>query len=113
MLRVVEWPAAVHGGEVVPDDEIAHAPAMAVDEARLGGVLGEIAQQQPSFGHWPVDDLRSVRGEIERMPAGARVAADKWMHGAFQPLLLGGRPLEAERLARIGDRVVLAQPFEL
>src|SRR5207237_9107104 len=45
MLRIVERPAAVHRGEVVPDDEIAHAPAMAVDEARLGGVLGEIAQQ--------------------------------------------------------------------
>jgi len=29
----------VHGGAVVPDDEIVRLPLVAVDESRLGGVL--------------------------------------------------------------------------
>src|SRR5581483_9800472 len=103
VLRVVERPAAVHGREVVPDDEITDAPAVAVDEARLGGMLGEVAQQQPAFGHRPADDVRGMRGEVQRTPPGAPIGAYEGMHGAFELLLLGGRPLEAERLARVGD----------
>src|SRR4030095_2868225 len=83
VARVVVGEAAVHGRAVVPDDEVAHAPRVAVDELALGSVLDEIAQQQPPLGYPPVHDARGVRGHVERAAARARDRADERMHGAL------------------------------
>ena len=60
VLRILERRRAVHGAAVVPDDEITDTPVVAVDEVALLGVLDEIAQQQASLGHGPVDDARRM-----------------------------------------------------
>jgi hypothetical protein len=50
VLPVVERTSAVHRGAIVPDHEVTDPPGMAVDELRLGRVLRQIAQEQPSLG---------------------------------------------------------------
>src|SRR5712664_4342574 len=73
MSRVVEGAAAMHRGAVVPDHEVADAPAVPIDELRLCRVLDQVAKEQPSFGDRPADDLRRVRGEVGRSAPRARV----------------------------------------
>src|SRR5260370_37218881 len=46
---VVEVQAAVHGAAVVPDHQVLHSPAMAVDELTLRGVLGQLFQELLRF----------------------------------------------------------------
>ena len=41
-LGFIVWPAAMHGASIVPDHQIAPLPAMAVDEALLRGMGGEV-----------------------------------------------------------------------
>ena len=110
MPGVVEGPRAVHGGAVVPDDEVAEAPRVAVHELRLGRVLDQVPQEEPALGHRPVDDPRRVRGDVERPAAGARDGADERMDGALQVLRLVRGELEPQGLARVRDRVVGAEP---
>src|SRR5437899_3214995 len=45
-LGGVERPRPMHGAAVVPDHQVALAPAMSVDELPLGGVLHQLHQQQ-------------------------------------------------------------------
>src|SRR4029077_6527834 len=73
MFAVVERSPAMHRGTVVPDHQIAHSPLVAIDELRLGCMLDQIAQQQPSLGHRPVDDARRMRGEVKRLASSTRV----------------------------------------
>ena len=70
---VVERPGAMHGAAIVPDHEIMRPPDVAIEELRLRGMVGQVAQQQPALRHRPVDDMGRVRGEIEGAAAGARV----------------------------------------
>src|SRR5262245_21109681 len=63
-LPLVVAPAAMHGLAVVPHDEVVELPLVRVDEARLRGVLGEIAQQDARIGHRHADDPAGVRGQI-------------------------------------------------
>src|SRR5213594_4145093 len=94
-------------GAVVPDDEIADAPGVTVDELRLGRGLHQIAEEQPSLRGGPVDDPRLVRRQIERAPERAREGSDdERMDRALQVVLLVGRELEPENqvhsLMRLG-----------
>ena len=75
-------------------------------------MLDQLAQQQPALGHRPVDDPRGVRGEVERPPVRARDRAHQRVDRALERVLLVLRELEAEGLARVGDRVVHAQALE-
>src|SRR5260370_7662997 len=47
IARVVERARPVHGGPVVPDHEIAHAPLVPVHEARLRRGLDQLAPDEP------------------------------------------------------------------
>src|ERR1700704_1132621 len=60
-LRLVVAADAVHGLAVVPHHEVMQRPFMDVDECRLCGVLGEIAQQAPRFGHAHAFDGAGMR----------------------------------------------------
>ena len=75
-LALVVAAAAMHGLAVVPHDEVVELPFVDVDEARLGGVLGEIAQNDAGFGHRQAKNGAGVRREIERFPPRDGVRAD-------------------------------------
>src|SRR3989442_2533205 len=47
LVRPVVAGAAVHRRALVPDQDIADAPAVVVDEALLGRVSGELIDQRP------------------------------------------------------------------
>src|SRR5258705_13634688 len=47
---------AMHSRTVVPNDEVAGAPFMSVDEFRLRGVLHQLTQEQSPFGHRPINN---------------------------------------------------------
>src|SRR5262245_54024241 len=98
-LLVLEGARAMHRGPVVPDHQIADAPGVAIDELPLGGVLDEIAEQEPPFGQRPPDDAGGVRGHIERAAARARERAHQGVDRALQLLLLALGELEAQGLA--------------
>src|SRR5689334_1135346 len=57
-MRLIVWATAMHGAAIVPDHEIADAPAMAIDELGLCRVRVEIPQQQTAFSDWPADNVR-------------------------------------------------------
>src|SRR5262245_34938703 len=63
VLLVLEGARAMHRGPVVPDHQIADAPGLSIDELPLGGVLDEIAEQEPPLGQRPPDDAGGVRGQ--------------------------------------------------
>ena len=52
-LRLIVRPTAMHRAAIVPDDQIADPPLMAVDELALRRVRIQIPQQQAPFGHRP------------------------------------------------------------
>src|SRR5207249_585161 len=60
VLRVVVGEAAVHCRAVVPDNEVADLPGVAVAELGLGGVLYQVAEEEAAVGQGPVNDLRGV-----------------------------------------------------
>jgi hypothetical protein len=51
----------VQGWTVIPHQQIVRAPFVHVNELRLGGVLGEIAQQQPRLGGRHANDAADMR----------------------------------------------------
>src|SRR5690606_2550244 len=65
MAQVVEVGATVHGAAVVPDDEVADAPAMGVDEPRLGGEGHQAVHQRPTLGIVHAEDAADVRREVQ------------------------------------------------
>jgi len=76
------------------------------DERAQGGVLDEVAEQQPPLGDRPVDDPRGVRGDVERRAIRAREGAHQRMDRALERLLFVRRELETEHLSRVGDGVL-------
>src|SRR5215813_2076007 len=64
-----ERAGAVHGLAVVPHDEVADPPLVRIDELALGGVLGQVAQEQPRLRQRPAQDRARVRGQVERFAA--------------------------------------------
>src|SRR4051812_7137989 len=65
MRGIVESGAPMHGREVVPDDEIAGAPFVAVDEVRLRRLRHEVPDQQSAFGDRPLHHLESMRSDVD------------------------------------------------
>ena len=110
--RVVERARPVHGGAVVPNQEVPFAPRVPVHQRRPGRVLHEVAQQEPAVRHRPVEDARRVRGKVEGAPPGARVLQHQRLERPLEPVALVVRELEAERHARVRDRMVHAQAPE-
>ena len=87
-------------------------PDVAIEELRLRGMVGQVAQQQPALRHLPVDDMLGVRGEIKGAAAGARDGTHQRMDGALQLILLVCAEVEAEHVTRIDDGMIDAQPFD-
>src|SRR6185312_10233904 len=111
---VVIGPAAMHGAAVVPHDQIADAPAVPIDEARLSGEGDELLDQPAPFLDRPADDVRSVRGEIERLAAGAGMAAhDQLRHRRQLAADLLVELGEADERARAEDAVLGDEAVEL
>ena len=71
--------SAVHEAAVVPHDEIARLPAVAIDEARVGGMRQQLGQQRaPLVNRQPLN-MRGVVTEIEPLAAGFRMGPDQRM----------------------------------
>ena len=85
--HLVELGRAVLGAAVVPEDGVAHAPAMPVDEVVARRPLLEMADQVPALGLGEPLDLAGPPADVERGPARARVLArDRMPHvGARWP----------------------------
>src|SRR3954451_23924563 len=82
-LGLVERPAAMNRAAIVPDHEIADPPAVAVDEFGLCRVLDQLADQQHAVRHRPADDMRGMRGEIQRLAPGTWPGAWTATHEAL------------------------------
>jgi EAL domain-containing protein (putative c-di-GMP-specific phosphodiesterase class I) len=50
---------------IVPDHQVAHAPAVDVDELRLRGEFDQLLDQPASLLDGPADDVRCMRGEVQ------------------------------------------------
>src|SRR6478752_7024719 len=68
-LRLVVAAHAMHGLAVVPHHEVMQRPFVDVDELRLRGVLGEVAQQYARFRDAHASDGAGMRGQIQRLAA--------------------------------------------
>src|SRR5262249_16051653 len=91
----------VHGAAIVPDEDIALLPAMAVLEARLGCVRDELVEKRIALAPLEPDDLLDAVGiEVERFLARLGVGAHDGMDGARHGRRLGLRQgLDARPLA--------------
>src|SRR4051794_16522568 len=102
----VEMPSAMHCATIVPDQQIALAPVVAIDELAPRRVLDQLAQQQPSIRQGPANDLRGVRGDIERLAPGPRMRAHDPLRHRRQHVLLAEQQIdEAELRPRPRDVV--------
>src|SRR5438445_1059933 len=92
LVRPVVAGAAVHRRALVPDQHIADAPAVVVDEALLGCVLGELLDERPRLFPLHADEPMRMHGIDEQ----DRTSADR-VPGDRRPLhflvLLVGRAL--------------------
>src|SRR6185503_18600464 len=106
--HLVELGRAVLGAAVVPEDGVAHTPAMPVDEVVARRPFLEMADQILALGRGEPLDLAGPPADVERGPARARVLTrDRMPHvGALGLLLVGER-----RHVRVVD-VVEADPAE-
>ena len=66
-----EGPGAVHGAAVVPDDQIALAPLVPVDELPLGRVVRQVAGRDGGLGGAP-DGSEEVEGMADERRARPR-----------------------------------------
>src|SRR5947209_17726654 len=77
LVRPVVAGAAVHRRALVPDQDIADAPAVVVDEALLGRVSGELIDQRPRLLPLHADEAMRVRGIDDHVrPPGHRMRPD-------------------------------------
>src|SRR4029079_9257820 len=78
VMLFVERQRAVHRAAVVPDDEIADAPAVPVREPGLRGEIAELAHQRVAFGFRDSHDGAAVllASDVECALAGFRMRAD-------------------------------------
>src|SRR2546429_4037271 len=78
LVRPVVAGAAVHRRALVPDQDIADAPAVVVDEALLGRVSGELIDQRPRLLPLHADEAMRVHGIDEQdRPSGHRMPCDR------------------------------------
>src|SRR6185436_14274548 len=74
LVGLVVAGAAVHRRALVPDQDVADAPAVVVDEALLRGVIGEFLDQRPRLFALHADEAVRVHGIDEQdRPTGDRV----------------------------------------
>jgi hypothetical protein len=73
----VERCGAVHGAAVVPDHEVADLLFMAVDELRLRREFDQLGEQRLPLLDRYADDVRCVRGDIERVPPRTGMSAQR------------------------------------
>ena len=73
VIRCLEGRGAVHGAAIVPDHQIADLPLVAVDELRLRCEFDQLAKQRLSLLDRYADDVRCVRGNIQRVPRRTRM----------------------------------------
>jgi hypothetical protein len=89
-------------------------PFVDVDEFALRGVLVEIAQQQPRFGHRHAFDGAGMRRQIKRFAAVRGMRAHQPLqHRLEQRLLLLGVVEETERPPRIHQRMLADHVLDL
>ena len=113
-LRLVVAADPVHGLAVVPHHEVMQRPFVDVDELRLRGVLGEVAQQQPRFRHAHAEDRAGMRRQIQRLAAVHRMGAHQPLQHRLEHLLFFlGVIEEAERAARIHQRMFADHVLDL
>src|SRR5262249_2802644 len=78
LVRPVVAGAAVHRRALVPDQDVADAPAVIVDEAFLRRVGGELLDQRPRVLPLHADEAVRVHGIDEQdRPAGHRMPCDR------------------------------------
>src|SRR5215470_11632347 len=63
----IERRGAVHGTAVVPDDQVADLPLVAIDELRLRRKFHKLVEQRLTFLDRHAYDVRCMRGDIERV----------------------------------------------
>src|SRR3989441_5673165 len=73
LVRPVVAGAAVHRRALVPDQDIADAPAVVVDEALLGRVIGELLDEPPRLFPLHADEPMRMHGIDEQ----DRTSADR------------------------------------
>src|SRR6187455_1867943 len=113
MRARLEWRRAVQRAAIIPDDQIAQPPLMGIDETWLRRMCQEVAEEGTALLDRPADDVRGVRGDIERLSPRARMASHQWMTCRWPCFdLVFGRRVAAELRARVPDRVLGNQPFE-
>src|SRR2546423_10384537 len=78
LVRPVVARTAVHRRALVPDQDIADAPAVVVDEALLGRVIGELLDERPRLFPLHADEPMRVHGIDEQDRTSAdRVPGDR------------------------------------
>ena len=84
MFFIFKRTRTVHGGAVIPDDQVLGQPFMAIGELRLSGVLHQITKQQTPFGDGHLLDVLRVRGQVQRTAARAGQLANQRMNGPLE-----------------------------
>ena len=83
-VGVVIEVGAMQGGPVVPQQHVALAPLVAVDELRARRVLEQLGQQRLRFDRAHADDVLGLhRMEIQRAHAIVRIRAHERLKHAF------------------------------
>src|SRR5256885_14653847 len=78
LVRPVVARTAVHRRALVPYQDIADAPAVVVDEALLGRMIGELFDQRPRLLPLHADEAIRVHGIDEQdRPSGDRMPRDR------------------------------------
>jgi hypothetical protein len=104
VARVVVRACAVQRAAVVPHDEVAHLPAVSMDEPRLGRKGGQFLEKLAALLERPADDVRGMRGEVERLAAGARMHAHQGLRNRRQRSALLLRKISiADEATRMED----------
>src|SRR4029453_15196364 len=104
----------VHGAAVVPHHEIAHLPAVRIDELPLRRVLHQIAEEGSRLGDRPAHDAARVGGEEQRFPPRRGMRAHQALaHRREARALLVGEVGEAELLAGEDLRVLADEIVDL
>jgi hypothetical protein len=102
-LGFVIGPAAVQGAAVVPDHQVALAPAVAVDIAPLRGVQRQVGQQQPALRQRPAFDAMGGGPEEQGPASRPGMGLHQRVGHRRQGLALAGADVaEPQQLAGIG-----------
>ena len=100
--QIIETAHTMHGATVVPDHQVAGAPAVRMDEFALRRVLDQIADEGHGLRCLPADDGADVRRQIKRPATGRGMLADQALQDRRHGLALMRKVVgEAELGARV------------